>query len=170
MLFPLTVGVRPGVSEEESDDGDVSAPEDDPKELLIVFFTAPDANSFRGIDLDVPPESNLDIGKSLESVDFRGSESSLSLDSCEERGVPAFSAESNDLGESVLVIVTPPSLRGGADSPPDVERETLLSLSSDCELLLEFPAFFPLGASASLNFSAEDWVLVCPFDFGELAC
>jgi hypothetical protein len=83
MLFPLTVGVRPGVSEEESDDGDVSAPDDEPKELLMVFFTAPVANSFRGIDLDVLPESSLEIGQdeSLDSVDCRGSKSSLSLDS-----------------------------------------------------------------------------------------
>jgi hypothetical protein len=156
MLFPFTVGVSPGVSEEESEDGDVSAPDDEPKELLMVLFTAPDANSFRGIDLEVPLESSLDIGKegSLDSVDCLGSNSSLSLDSSEERGVPAFSAESNGFGESVLVPVAPTSFRGGADRPP--ERETPLSLISDWELLLELPAFFPFGASASLNLSAED--------------
>jgi hypothetical protein len=160
ILFPLIVGVSPGVSEEESDDGDVSAPEDEPKELLMVFFTAPDANSFRGIDLDVPPESVLDIGKeeSLDSADCLSSKSSLNLDSCEDRGVPAFSAERNGFGESVLVIIMPASLRGGAadNPPPDVDRETLLSLVSDCELLLEFPAFFPFGTSPNLNLSAED--------------
>lgn len=172
MLFPLTVGVSPGVSEEESDDGEVSAPDDEPKELLMVFLTDPDASSFRGIDLEVPPESSLEIGReeSLESVDCLGSKSSLSLDSCEERGVPIFSAESNGFGESVLVIVTPTSFRGGADSPPEAEREAPLSLISDCELLLELPAFLPFGTSPNLNLSVDDWVFPCPFDFGEFAC
>jgi hypothetical protein len=158
MLFPLTVGVSPGVSEEESDDGEDSAPDDEDKELLMVFFTAPDANSFRGIDLAVPPESSLNSGieESLDSVDCLGSKSSLSLESWEERGVPDFSAESSDLGESVPVIVPPTSFRSGTDNPLDVDREMLLSLISDCELLLELPDFFPFGTSPSLNLSVED--------------
>lgn len=86
ILFPLTVGVSPGVSEEESDDGDVSAPEDEPKELLMIFFIPPVVNSFRGIDLDVLLESILDIGKeeSLGSTDDLSSRSSLNLDSCDD--------------------------------------------------------------------------------------
>lgn len=40
MVLPLTVGVTPGVSEDDTDEGEVSGPEDELIEL-IVFLTAP---------------------------------------------------------------------------------------------------------------------------------
>tara|TARA_R110002060_G_scaffold62736_2_gene72089 strand:+ start:1122 stop:1577 length:456 start_codon:yes stop_codon:yes gene_type:complete len=147
------VGVSPGVSEEEAEDGDVSAPDDELIELMV-FFTAPEAISLRGIDLAVPPESMRLIcgGELLDSIDFLDSNSSLILESWEDRGVD-FSALSICLGESVRGMLDGPSLRGGADKPPDPDRELLLSLISDCEFVLEVPDFFPLGTSPKRNFS-----------------
>src|SRR5271168_4257425 len=176
MALPFTVGVTPGVSEDESDEEDVSGEEDELIELIL-FFMAPGATSFRGIDVDVPPESILGAGKEelLESVDSLDSTSSLNLDSCEERRVSALSAANNGLGESVLGMLIRASFRGGtAEGPPlDVDLEILLSLLviSDWELLLEVPDLFPFGTSPNLNFSLEDWFLPLTFeDFGELAC
>lgn len=169
--FPFTVGVRPDASDDEADEGEVSAPEDELIELMV-FFIAPEAISFLGIDRLVPPESILEIGigEVLESKDGLESASSLDLESCDDLGVVAFSVVSNLLGESIIGLLTEASLRGGADKPPpDVDRE--LSLISDCELLLEVPDFFPLGTSPNRNLSPVDGAL--PFaldDFGELAC
>ena len=85
MLLPFTVGVIPGVSEDEIDEGEVSGSDDELIEL-IVFLTAPGAISFRGIDFDVPPESILATGADEleDSNEGRGSASSLSLNSCED--------------------------------------------------------------------------------------
>jgi hypothetical protein len=93
----------------------------------------------------------------FDSIDGRDPTSSLVLDSCEERGVPALSAASSGLGESVRGMFIAASLRGGTAGapPPDVDLE-LFSANSDCELLLELPDFFPFGTSPSLNFSFDD--------------
>jgi hypothetical protein len=156
----LTVGVTPGVSEDEADEGEVSGPEEELIEL-IVFLTAPEAISFRGIDL-AAPESDLATGidEFADSKEGRDSTSSLNLDSCDDRGVPAFSAANSWLGESVLGTFIGASFRDGtADKPPpDVDLDTLLlSLLaiSEVELLLEVPDLFPLGTSPNLNFSPE---------------
>jgi hypothetical protein len=128
---PLMVGVSPGVSDEEADEGDVSASDDELIVELMVFLTAPDAISFLGIDLVVPPESILDIGKAerLDSVDGLDSTSSLPRESCDDRGVPILSVESNGFGDSVRGAPVEESLRRGAESPPDIDRE--VSLISD---------------------------------------
>lgn len=159
--MPLIVGVTPGVSEEDADEGEVSGSEDELIEL-IVFFTVPGAMSFRAIDLVVPPESPLATGMEelADSNEGRDSTSSLNLDSWEDRGVPALSAANSGLGESVLGIFIGASFRGGAADkpPPDVDLDTLLlSLLaiSDVELFLEVPDLFPFGTSPNLNFSPE---------------
>jgi hypothetical protein len=124
----LTVGVTPGVSVDDADEEDVSAPEDELIELM--FFEAPVPISFLGIDFVVPPESCLPIGiELLDSKDGRDS-SSLNLDSCEERGVFALPADRSGFGESVLGMFIAISFRCGiADRPPpDVDLDTLLSL------------------------------------------
>lgn len=132
MDFPFTVGVSPEASDDEEEDGDVSAPEEELIELMV-FLTAPEAISFLGIDLLVPPESiRVGIEGLLESDDGLVSFSSLVLESCDDLGVPAFSVVSNCFGESVTDVLTRASFRGGADKPPpDAERETGPSLISD---------------------------------------
>jgi hypothetical protein len=155
--LPLTVGVTPGVSEDEADDGDVSAPEEELIELMLLTFAVPVPISFRGIDFDVPPESILATGSKelFDSVEGLESKSSLSLDSCENRGFPAFSTERSGLGESIRLGTS--FLDGTAlRPPPDVDREMLLSLISDWELLLELADLFPFGTSPSRNFSPGD--------------
>jgi hypothetical protein len=120
--LPFTVGVTPGVSEDEAEEGEVSAPEEELIELILLFFTAPVPISFRGIDFG--SEELFDSVEGLES------KSSLSLDSCEVRGFPALSAASSGLGESIRMGTS--FLDGAALSPfPDVDREMLLSLISD---------------------------------------
>ena len=171
--MPFTVGVTPGVSDDEEDDEDVSGPEDELIELMV-SLTAPGAISFLGIDFEVPAESIL-VGKDLlDSVEGSGSTSSFCLDSCEERGVPALSAARSGFGESVRGMPMGASLRGMADTPPpDVDLDTLPSPNtiSDCELLLEVPDFFPFGTSPNRNFSFEVWFLPFVFEvLGDLAC
>ena len=158
--LPFTVGVTPGVSEEEADEGEVSAPEDELIELMV-FWTVTGAISFLVIDFVVRPESTLAAGKDefADSNEGRESPSSLNLDSGEDPGVPAFSAANSWLGDSVLVIIIGGSFHGGtADKPPpDVDLDTLPSLLaiSEAELLLDVPDLFPFGTSPNLNFSPE---------------
>jgi hypothetical protein len=163
------VGVTPGVSEDDSVDGDVSVPEEELIELMLLFI-GPGAISFLGIEF-IPPEfGNEELFDSKDGLD---SPSSLNLESWEDLGVPALSAASKDLGESVLGIFIGTSLRGGTldRPPPDVDLDTLLSLNSDCELLLEAPDFFPFGTSPSLNLSGAAGCLPLELEgFGELAC
>jgi hypothetical protein len=104
MFFPLMVGVTPGVPEDEEDEGEVSTPDDELIVELMVFFTAPVAISFRGMDLGVLFESSLEIGNGelFDSMEGLDSTSSLDLDSWEDREVPVFSALSICLGESIL--------------------------------------------------------------------
>ena len=150
MDFPLIVGVTPGVSDEDAEEGEVSAPDEELIEL-IVFFTAPEATSFRDIDF-APPESTrtgvVPVPESKEGLE-------LCRDSNEGRGGAACSGESNAPGESVLGILIGISFLGGADKPPPevVDLATLPSLISDCESLLDMPVFLPFGTSPKRNFS-----------------
>lgn len=147
--LPFTVGVTPGVSEDESDDEDVSGSEDE----LMELFTAPVDISFRAIALAPPDTGGCE--ELVDSMEGRDSSSSLNFDSCEDRRAPAFSAISNGLGDSVLRMLTEASLRGGTvDVAPDADLNALLSLltRSDCELFREVPDLFPFGTSPNLNF------------------
>jgi hypothetical protein len=150
--------VIPGVSEEEADEGGLSGSEEELIEL-IVFLTVPGAISFRGIDLDVESTLATGIDEFADSNEGRDSASSPNFDSCDDRGVPALSADNSGLGESVLGILIGASFRSGtADMPPpDVDLDTLLSLLaiSDVELLREVPDLFPFGTSPNLNFSPK---------------
>jgi hypothetical protein len=57
--------VRPGVSEDDAEEGEVSAPDEELIELTLLFLIAPVPTSFRGIDFVVPPESILAGGTEL---------------------------------------------------------------------------------------------------------
>lgn len=108
--FPFTVGVSPDVSDEETDEGEVSAPDEELMELMV-FFTAPEAISFLGIDLLVPAESiRFGIGGLLASDESVVSASSLILESCDDLGVPVLSVVSNCRGESAKGVLTVASL------------------------------------------------------------
>lgn len=170
--FPLIVGVRPEVSDEVADEGEVSAPEDELMELMV-SFTAPGAISFLGIDLLVPDESiRVGIDGLLVSEDSLVSVSFLVLESCDDLGVVILFTVSTCLAELVMGGLTVDSLRVGATKPPaDAERELLLSLISDCELLLEVVVFLPFGASPRRNLSPVDWAFPFMLDpLGEFAC
>jgi len=117
------------VSEDDSVDGDVSVPEEELIELMLLW-TGPGAISLLVIDFVPPKFGNEEL---FDSEDCLDSPSSLGLESWEDLGVPALSPASKDLGESVLGIFIGNSLRGGtADRPPpDADPDALLSLSSD---------------------------------------
>jgi hypothetical protein len=171
MVLPWRVGVIPGDSVDEADDGHVSALEDELTELTL-FFATPVPISFRGIDFDVPPESTLETGMDrFDSSDFRGS-SSLDLESCEDWGVPALSEPADGFGELLLGILADASLRCeavGRLPEADLDKFSLKG-ASDWESFLKGPFLLPFGTSPSRNLSLDVWFFSFPFTEGEWAC
>lgn len=160
--MPCRVGMAPA-SDDEVDDGDVSALEDELIELILFVGTRV-LISFRGIDLPAPAGSGLGTGvESFDSAELRASPSR-----CDGWGVVALSAAAGGFGGSDLGAPIGGSLRcGNADIPTGLLRDVLSpDAPSDGEPVFEDPALLPLGASASLNFSPDTWLAVV----GDLIC
>lgn len=165
MGLPCSVGMVPA-SDEEVDDGDVSALEDELIELML-FAGIRVPISFRGIALVAPACSGLGTGvASFDSTEVRASPS-RDFTSCGGWGVVRSDAVGG-FGGSDLGAPSGGSLRGGnADRPTGLLRDVLSpDVLSDGELVFEDPALLPLGASASLNFSPDTWLVVV----GDLIC
>jgi hypothetical protein len=161
MGFPWTVGMAPGASDDEVDDGDVALLEEELIELML-FIASPAPISFRGIDLLAPAGPGLSDGaESFDSADFRAS-SSLGFRSCGGCGVLALSGATGFFGMSDLGAPIGGSLRyGNGDIPTGLPLEVLSpEVPSECDSFFADPALFPFGTSPSLNFSPDIWLFV----------